>query len=54
MMDNADYCEKALRKIELYQKNGFILGDRLIITYETSKQPLETESIARTIEKHCL
>ncbi|MCD8149957.1 MAG: hypothetical protein LUE92_10435 [Clostridiales bacterium] len=54
MMDQKDYCERALRKIELYQRNGIILGRELIITYETSQYPLETLMIERNIEEYCL
>ncbi len=49
MMDNTEYCENALRRIEEYQRNGILLGDRLFITYETAKYPLETEAIERNI-----
>lgn len=50
MTDNVEYCEKALRKIEFYVKNGIIPGDQLIITHETSKRPLETVVIEKTIQ----
>ncbi|MCD8231746.1 MAG: hypothetical protein LUD14_08015 [Clostridiales bacterium] len=54
MMDQKDYCERALRKIEMYQRNGIILGKNLIITYETSQHPLETQMIERNIEEYCM
>ncbi|MCD8018340.1 MAG: hypothetical protein LUF92_01785 [Clostridiales bacterium] len=54
MMDNNEYCERALRKIESYQQNGIFLGKNLIITYETSKYPLETQMIDRNIKEYCL
>lgn len=54
MMDNNEYCERALRKIEVYQQNGILLGKNLIITYETSKYPLETQMIDRNIKEYCL
>ncbi len=54
MMDSPEYCEKALKKLETYQRNGYLLGDRLIITYETSRYPLETETMERNIRQYCL
>ncbi|MBO5237338.1 MAG: hypothetical protein J6B50_00985 [Lachnospiraceae bacterium] len=34
MMDNTNYCENAIRKINIYQKNGFIPGSNIIFTFE--------------------
>lgn len=45
MMDNGEYCENALRRIDAYVKNGIMPGDRLLITYETSKHPLDTRIV---------
>ena len=39
-MDDTEYVAKNIRKMELYEKNGYILGKNLIITHETSKSPL--------------
>lgn len=50
MMDNSEYCERALYKLNCYIKNGICLGDRLLISYETLKRPLETAVIERIIE----
>ena len=50
MMDNSDYCERALLKLNRYTKNGIHLGDRLIISHETSKRPLETAVIEKIIK----
>ncbi len=49
MMDNPDYLEKALLKLDSYQRNGYFLGDNLIITYETGNHPLDTRLIENTI-----
>lgn len=54
MMDNADYCEKALHKIDAYIKNDILSGDRLIITHETLRQPLKTVSIEKMIQSKLL
>ena len=52
MMDNNDYCEKALRKLDIYMKNDILIGDTLIFTHETSKHPLETAVIDKLIHKY--
>lgn len=49
MMDHSEYCERALYKISCYIKNGICLGDRLLISYETLKRPLETAVIEQMI-----
>lgn len=41
MMDDPDYCAKALAKLSDYHRNGFIEGDNLIITMESSQKPLD-------------
>lgn len=41
MMDNTNYCENAIRKINIYQKNGFIPGSNIIFTFETYRIPLD-------------
>ncbi len=40
MMDNPEYCQKAINKIEEYARNGIFVGKKLIVTFETSTQPL--------------
>lgn len=44
-MDDAAYAEKALQKIAAYEQNGFFQGDRLILTYETQKNPLNQKRL---------
>lgn len=50
LMDHPDYCKKALRKIALYRKNSIFEGDRLLITFETSEQPLNIPELQTAIE----
>jgi len=52
MMDNPEYAENAISKINSYAKAGWVLGDNLLITMETSKTPLSTKHIDNLIEKH--
>lgn len=45
MMDDRQYLVKSVGRIKEYSKNGIVIGDRLIITEETSMQPLGTNEI---------
>lgn len=49
MMDEKDYCEKAINKISSYIANGLYPGKRLILSFETSKQPLDMIQIQSMI-----
>jgi len=54
MMDDASYSEKAVMKIETYEKNSIFPGDSLILTYETSVHPLDSRLIELIIHKYLL
>lgn len=54
MMDNKEYCEKAIKKINAYEKCGIFPGDRLILTYETSKNPIDMRLVEKILEKFCI
>ena len=45
MMDDADYIDNALYKLNTYEKNQIYLGVNLFITHETSKNPLNTRAL---------
>lgn len=51
MMDKPSYFENAMRKIDLYEKNGILLGENLIITHETSGLPLDTNVLEEYLER---
>ena len=51
MMDKISYCESAMQKIDMYEKNGILLGDELIITHETSGSPLDSNVLERYVER---
>lgn len=50
MMDNQAYIESNIKKLELYEKNGFLLGKNLLVTHETSKSPLNLAVVDSYIE----
>lgn len=54
MMDNPEYARRAWKKMGVYQYHGLFIGERLIITYETSKDPLDFALANVLIEKYLL
>ena len=53
-MDDPEYAEKAVRKIDGYVQSGILLGEQLIITYETSGYPLNGRVVEILVEKQLL
>lgn len=51
-MDDPTYAKNAIRKIKTYEKNGIFQGDRLIVTYETEQEILNTREIERIIDRY--
>lgn len=47
MMDNPEYVEKAIAKINTYARNDILLGDQLLLTFETQRQPLDTKAMEK-------
>ena len=54
MMDNPEYFEKNIRKLDIYEKNGFLLGENLLLSHETSKTPLSRIVLDSYIECYLL
>lgn len=50
-MDDGDYARKAVHKIEVYESNGIYIGERLIVTFETSEKILGTKEIERIVHR---
>ena len=51
MMDDADYVDKVLYKLNTYEKNKIYLGVNLFVTHETSKNPLNTRALDGMLRK---
>lgn len=51
LIDNEEYRERAMRKMAIYEENGIYLGDKLIVTCESLKQPLNMKDLERKIQK---
>lgn len=54
LMDEKEYCEKAIKKIESLGKNGIFPGKNLIMTFETKENPLNMKIAERLIEEYLL
>ena len=54
MMDNADYYGGVIRRLDLYAQNGIFVGDRLLLTYETSHYAINTAQLNHIIEKYLM
>ena len=52
MMDNPSYVEKAIGKIRMYEQNEIFPGENLIITYETSRNPISQKVVMILIQKY--
>ncbi len=52
MLDNPEYANDFITKINLYSQYGYHIGENLIITLESSQYPLTTEQIQMVIEKY--
>lgn len=53
-MDDEIYSENVVAKLETYQKNGIFPGERLLMTFETSKKPLNMKSVEQLITRYLI
>jgi len=44
-MDSENYANNAVAKLQLYTNLGYVLGDNLFVTMETSKKPLDSRML---------
>lgn len=51
MMDNPEYCQKAILKLENYAKNGIYLGKNLLVTFETLRYPLNMTTVEQMLKE---
>ena len=52
MMDDADYANKNVIKLNAYHQNGFYPGKNMITSFETSKQPISSRIIKNIIQQY--
>ena len=53
-MDDPEYARTNVSRINYYEKNGVFKGDRLILTWETSKTPLDVKLVNQIIKHYLL
>ncbi len=54
MMGEEQYYQKNMNKIDLYERNGYLIGRKLILLHETAESPLNTTIMERYIEENLL
>lgn len=54
MMDDIGYLRKNYAKLQDYELKGYMPGKKLIVTFETAKQPLDSRIIQATIKNYLL
>lgn len=52
MMDNVEYARTAVRKIDTYQTNNIFIGERLIVTFETSTTLIDMSIVKEFCRKY--
>lgn len=52
MMDSPTYCIDNIRKLQDYTNAGYMQGKNFIVTFETSKTPLDTKHIDLLIKEY--
>lgn len=52
MMDNIEYANNTVKKLNYYQLNGYICGKNLCFTQETSIHPLDIKQIQLVIKNY--
>ena len=49
MMDNYDYVEKAIKKINAYHNAGYVMGKSFLFTIETYRNPINMKNFEKMI-----
>lgn len=50
LMEKPEYCEKALHKLQTFARNGIVLGQNLIATFESEDVPLDVHILEEMLE----
>lgn len=51
MMNNSDYCEKAILKLNKYAQNGIYPGKNLLLTFETENISLDMKLVEQMLKE---
>lgn len=52
MMDDVMYVMRNIQKIQAYEKNGYYLGEKLFLTYETGEHPLDVRHVEKLLRHY--
>ena len=52
MMDNAEYAQSAVRKMNSYEKCGMYSGEQVLFSFETAQNPLDTRLIEDMVKHY--
>ena len=52
LMDKSEYAIKAVKKLNRYQMNGILPGERLILTFETEQDVLNSKIVSDLVDKY--
>ena len=50
-MDNSYYYNNTLSKLDIYEKNGLLIGRDILLFHESARQPLNTRVISDYINE---
>lgn len=48
-MDDLDYANKTIRKINQYARNGYSIGDKLLVTFETRQTLIDMRDVEKML-----
>ncbi len=51
MMDNPNYYNNALSKLDVYERNGLMIGRDIMLLHESAYRPLNTRVIQDYIQE---
>lgn len=54
MMDDSNYSQEAIGKLEAFENSGFVFGENFMYTMETRKNPLNSQKVQKLIERYLL
>lgn len=54
MMDNPEYAQKAIQKIDNYVRNQIYVGKKLLVTFETLQNPLDMKVVEQMLKEFTL
>ena len=54
MMDDPQYCQKAVLKLQTYARNHIYPGKNLLVTFETLQTPLDMKSVEEMLRQFVL